>query len=172
MPISKSYEKPEDPVDVGEIYQRHGGVVYRRVCSFYPAEQAEEVCHEVWERVILTIHTWRRDASIITWLYQVTTRHCLNRVRNSKRRQELSDTFGDPSWAVATSEPNQEAWTGLRQLWRRLDPELFQIGLYHFRDGLSHSQIAKMLGVSARTIGNRLTQLREEAVQSSKGDLK
>ena len=156
---------PHDMVhlDIESLYRDHSAMVYRRVRKFFSEDQAEEVLHEVFVRVLGNGASWRGDSSITTWLYQVTTRHCLNRLRDAKRRAELIDQHGFPGWAHSTSPPRQEAALLLRQIWSHLDEEQTLIGVYHFLDGLSHEEIGRILGVSRRTIGNRIDAIRNLA---------
>jgi RNA polymerase sigma-70 factor (ECF subfamily) len=151
--------------DVGDLYRRHGAAVLRRVRHFFrdPAE-SEEVLHEVFERVMDRIGTFAGQSSPVTWLYQVTTRHCINRLRDGNRRRELLDQHGDAlGWGAPTSRANQEADALFRDLWKKLDAELVEIGVYYHLDGMTHEEIARVTGVSRRTIGNRLVELESAA---------
>ena len=76
-------------VDVGELYREWGPMVFRRILRFYDPVEAEEVLHEVFVKVLENSDGFRADASPSTWLYSIATNHCLNRLRNSKRRREL-----------------------------------------------------------------------------------
>jgi hypothetical protein len=51
----------------------------------------------------------------------------------------------------------------LHQLWRRVDPELAEIGVYHYVDGMDRDAIGALLGVTGRTVSNRLRALAEAA---------
>ncbi len=149
-------------LDIGLLYDRHGGMVYRRVRRFYSTEEAEEVVQEVFLRLMSTSSTFRGESAVTTWLYQVTTRHCLNRLRNARRRRELLDHHGAPSWGQPIAPARQEARVFLDQVWATLDEEQLLIGTYHFVDGMSHAAIAELMGVSRRTVGNRLQALRDK----------
>ena len=76
-------------IDVGELYHRHAGMVMRRVLRFFPRDEAEEVVHEVFVKVLERIDGFRGDASPTTWLYHLTTNHCINRARDRNRRAAL-----------------------------------------------------------------------------------
>ncbi len=154
-------------VDVGAWYRRYGPAVYRRILRFYGRQEAEEVLQEVFLRVLRVVHSYRGDCSPVTWLYQVATRHCLNRLRDARRRRELLLEFGRPDWSREIDRTDPDARIFLSQLWRDLDEELAMIGVYYFVDGMSHGQIAEVLGVSRRTVGNRLARLRELAEQAA-----
>ena len=103
-------------LDIGLLYDRHGGMVYRRVRRFYSTEEAEEVVQEVFLRLMSTKATFRGESAITTWLYQVTTRHCLNRLRNARRRRELLDEHGTPSWGQPIAPARQESRVFLDQV--------------------------------------------------------
>lgn len=150
-------------LDVGELYQRHGASIYRRICRFYDRQEAEEVLHEVFLIALERAADFRGDASPSTWLYRVATNHCINRLRNSARRRALW-LEAAPGLDFATSAgASQEAAACLRQLWRELPEELVMIGVYYHVDGLSHEEIAALIGVSRRTVGNRLIELEAAA---------
>jgi RNA polymerase sigma-70 factor, ECF subfamily len=153
--------------DIDELYRTHSGMVYRRVRKFFSAQEAEEVLHEIFVRVIGSSAHWRGDSKITTWLYQVTTRHCLNRLRDAKRRNELVEEYGMPDWSRSVQQPGQDSAVFLRELWRKLDDERAMIGVYHFLDGLTHEEIARVMEISRRTVGNRLESIRQLAAQLS-----
>ena len=146
-------------LDVEALYRDHAGVALRRIRRFYSANLAEEVLHEVFERVLRRADTFRGESHPVTWLYQLTTYHCLNRLRDERRRRELFDGVGGVDWGRPISEPTAEARVFLDELWRDVDEELCQIGVYTFVDGLSQAEVGALRGVSGRTISNRLAQL-------------
>jgi RNA polymerase sigma factor (sigma-70 family) len=150
--------------DLETIYRQHGGVVLRRIRRFYRGDEAEDVLQEVFMRVMDKLDTFRGESSMTTWLYQITTRYCLNRLRNSNRRQELWEEQGDSLyWSQPVSQANQERTALYRELWRELDEDLLNIGIYYYLDGMTHAEIARVTGVSRRTIGNRLIELQRRA---------
>ncbi|MCP4804985.1 MAG: RNA polymerase sigma factor [Proteobacteria bacterium] len=136
----------------------------RRIRRFYSGDEAEDVLQEVFMRVVAKEGSFKGQSQVSTWLYQVTTRYCLNRRRNEGRRKELREEHGTFEWSPNTIKAQHEAKAFCAELWQRLDPELMQIGVHHYVDGMSHGEIARVMGVSRRTIGNRLEQLRVEAV--------
>lgn len=146
--------------DIAELYRRHGGLVLRRVRRFYPDEEAADVVHEVFVRAMDKLDTYRGESSPGTWLFRLTTHHCLNRLRDQKRRRELLAEQGDLGWWHPTDAgAQQERVVMTRELWAELDEELALVGVYHHVDGLSQQEIADVLGVSRRTVGNRLEAL-------------
>lgn len=111
-------------------------------------------------RIIDKLDTFRGESSMTTWLYQITTRYCLNRLRNSQRRQALWEECSDAVyWSQPIASANQERQALYNQIWRELDEDLLNIGVYYHLDGMTHAEIARILGVSRRTVGNRLIEL-------------
>ncbi len=148
-------------LDIEDLYRRYGALVRRRIRRFFSDEEADDVLQEVFTRVIVRQASFRGDSAPATWLYQVTTRHCLNRLRDRTRRDELWNERGGVYWSGAVSSADQEARARLAQAWRHLDDQLVTIGIYYHLDGLTHERIAELVGCSRRTVGNRLAELAE-----------
>lgn len=150
-------------VDVDQLYRRYAPMVLRRIRRFYDGPEAEEVLHEVFLRAIEKLDSFRHDASPVTWLYRLTTNYCLNRLRNNSRRAALLEREGPELQKRQVQSAAQEGSIFLRQLWKLLDPELVQVGTYYYIDGMTHDEIAQVLGVSPRTVGYRLKKLETRA---------
>jgi len=156
-------------LDLNLLYREHGRLVLRRVRRFYRTEQAADVLQEVFAKAVERAHTYRGEASPLSWLYGLTTRHCLARLRDEKRRRELLDEVGEVPWSCPITPSSTEAKVFLSQLWRTVDPELAQIGVHYYLDGMSQSDIGEMLGVTGRTVSNRLKQLTDLARDAAGG---
>lgn len=135
----------------------------RRIRRFFPDDRAEEILHDVFAVVVERAAGFRGDSHPFTWLYQITTRVCLNRRRIEGRRRELMDEVGDLDWSPTTAPPGQEAKVFLHELWRTLTEELAMIGYYYHVDGLGRDEIGALMGCTGRTIGNRLKELSDHA---------
>ena len=153
------------PHNIAELYTRYGPMVYRRILNFYSKGEAEEVLHEVFLSVLERFSSFRADASPGTWLYRVATNHCINRLRNQQRRDALLVEHRDELWYASSHGASQEEAAFLKQLWKQLPEELVQVGVFYFVDGLTHAEIARVMGVSRRTVGNRLEELKALALQ-------
>lgn len=134
-------------------------MVLRRILRFFPRAEAEDVLHEVFIKAIEGSASFRADASPATWLYALTTNHCINRRRLGGRRTELLCEHGAALGTAELQPATQEAAVLIGELWRELPDELLAIAVYHHVDGMTHGEIARLLGTSRRTIGNRLAEL-------------
>lgn len=149
--------------DVQLLYERYGGLVRARVRRFFHGEEAEDVAQEVFVKVVERLDTFRGEASPVTWLYQVTTRHCLNRLRDRDRRRALWERNQGPWWSAPVSGAAQESSVQLGELWRDTDEESALIAVYYHLDGMGRDEIARLVGCSPRTVTNRLEALRARA---------
>lgn len=163
IPFRRKRE-PEAALDIDALYRQHAGMILRRAQRFFKDEdEAQEIMHDVFMRAIEKQHTFRADASPSTWLYQMATNLCLNRLRDSKRRAQKLEINAELPWILPSAARDQEATLLLSQLIGQLDDESLAIGTYYFVDGMTHAEIARIMGVSRRTIGNRIDDLRASA---------
>ena len=157
--------------DIDTLYREQAGMVARRIRRFVRPEDVEEVLHEVFLKAFERRASFRGDSSPVTWLYNIATNHCLNRIRNRKHRQQSLAQNRDLPWLNPICEASVDEQILLEQLWSELSDEQAVIAIYYYVDGLTHREIARITGVSRRTIGNRLdeiaTQMRAHAEASS-----
>lgn len=135
-------------------------MVLRRARSLLRNEAAaQDAVHEVFLRALQNGADFRAEASPTTWLYRITTNYCLNVLRNESRRREL---WAQHAWPEPVTETHASAKLQVAQVLERIRPELQEIACYAFVDGLSQEEISDVLGVSRRTVGYRLAELRAE----------
>ena len=150
--------------DLDALYRDHAGMVARRVSRFIPRDEVEEVVQEVFLKAFERRDAFRGDSSPVTWLYHIATNHCLNRVRDRKRRRRSLALNRDLPWLSPTTQASVHQRVLLDQVWSTLSDEQAVIATYYYIDGLTQADIAQLMGVSRRTIGNRIdaltTQLR------------
>jgi RNA polymerase sigma factor (sigma-70 family) len=154
-------------IDLAALYREHGRVVLRRIRRFYRAEQAQDILQEVFERALRSADSYRGDSTPVNWLFGITTGHCLARLRDERRRRHLLEEVGEIAWSCPVSESTTEARIFLAELWRTVDPELAQIGVHYFVDDMSQADIGALLGVTGRTVSNRLRELQELATAAA-----
>ena len=140
------------------VYERYSRSVYRRALQLLgDAEEARDATQEVFVRVMRTGGAVPADPTPTAWLYRVTTNLCLNRLRDGARQQGLLAS----KYAVdAEVRPAGETRAAVAQVLARVPEDLQDVAIYFFVDGLTYDEIAPLLGVSRRTVSNRLSAFR------------
>jgi RNA polymerase sigma factor (sigma-70 family) len=103
-------------LDTADLYARYARSVARRVRQFYGAGEVEEVVAEVFLKVVQRAHTFRGDCHPYTWLYAMTTNHCLTRLRQARRREALLASEGTLAWQPEITTGAAEAKVFLAEL--------------------------------------------------------
>jgi RNA polymerase sigma-70 factor, ECF subfamily len=146
--------------DLDNLYQRYGAIVLRRARSILKDDAAaKDVMQDVFVQMLKNAEDFERAPSTIGWLYQATTYQCLNTIRNATRRSQLLARNA----AEDSAAESPELRLTVAQVLERVPEELRDIAIYHYVDHMTHEEIAGLLGVSRRTVGNRLEEFRTRA---------
>lgn len=136
--------------------------------------EALDLSQEVFLRVFRTIHRFRGQSALRTWIYRIAINQARNRMRWWRRRRRgLQVSLDDhvrahgelPSESTGTSPERvyrQKEVAG--RIWQALEALPFDqktaIVLREI-DGLSYDEIAFSLGVAVGTVKSRLARARE-----------
>jgi len=141
-----------------DMYRLYGAPVFRWARSLLrDADGARDATQEVFLRAVQD--PVRVGTRPLPWLFRVTRNLCLNNLRDRRRRGRL--LAGQRSEAVAFGPA--EARLAVTTLCARVPDDLLEIAIYYYVDDLSHEDIAAIVGVSRRTIGNRLAAFQARA---------
>lgn len=151
-----------DPRALGELFRQHGPAVCRRAQRILGNNaDAQEATQEVFLRALRSAESFEGRSQITTWLYQITTYHCLNQLRDRRRRQQLMDeqlVATEPGRSTSAASPAELIL--LRQLLAEADEQQARAAVYVYLDELTHEEAAELLEVSPRTVGNLLERFR------------
>jgi RNA polymerase sigma-70 factor (ECF subfamily) len=150
-------------VDTGDInraatlfvrkYQKY---VYSIALRYLKNEfDAEDASQETFIRALRYIKTFRRDSSLSTWLYTITTSVCstINRKRKIQRffgmdtEASLDDLMVDDVTAE-TSVQNEDFEREFRIILQKLPVKQRETFALRYFDDLSYEEISKILGTS------------------------
>jgi RNA polymerase sigma-70 factor (ECF subfamily) len=141
--------------EIAELFERYGPIVYRRALSILRnPHEAEEATQEVFIRALKSKEGFEGRSKISTWLYSITTNYCLNQIRNESRRRELWQEHGP-----ATEQPGAplpDDGLVLQKLLSEADEQEARAAVYVYIDGMNQQEVAEILEVSRRTVGNLL----------------
>ena len=135
-------------------------------------DEALDLSQEVFLRVFRTIHRFRGQSSLRTWIYRIAVNQARNRHRFWRRRHRADQVSLDAHVAQhGDSISGAEAWPdrvfAQKELARRLQHALDHLPfdqrtavVLREIDGLSYEEIAFSLGVAVGTVKSRLTRAR------------
>jgi RNA polymerase sigma-70 factor, ECF subfamily len=142
------------PLDAAEsdalavIYRAYAGTLRTVARRYVGADEAEDVVHDVFYRLPVSIAQYR-DGGFGGWLKQCTTRVALMRLRSARRQQAV--TVDDACWhhgARAHDADRLAAHGELQWALAQLPVHLRQVVTLRVCRGHTHQEIAAQLGIT------------------------
>lgn len=144
-----------------ELYVRYGPSIYAR-CKRLLNEQAaaEDAAQETFLRVYRHLESAPSADEALRWIYRIATNYCLNELRGRRREPlPLADALEVPDKGGG-EEPIADRDLA-RKLAAHAPPNLSVAAWLYHVDGLDQSEVARVLGVSRRTVVNHLAAFKQ-----------
>ena len=154
------------------LVDRYKHLVYRLAIQITKnSDDASDVLQDTFLKVYDSIHTFRHDSAFETWLYRIVVNLSIDTVNGRKRRQKSLISFlektdisqkierqQDPTFQVETNELQEWVTRAVNSL----PIKHRTVVVLHELEGLSHPQIADILGCSEGTVRSRLHYARKK----------
>lgn len=163
-----------DETASAELVAEHQRMVVQLAANLLgDREEALDLSQEVFLRVFRTIHRFRGQSSLRTWIYRIAVNQAWNRHRFWRRRHRADQVSLDQHVARHgdvfrgfNPEPDRvlaqkELADRLRGALERLPFEQRTAIVLREVDGLSYEEIAFSLGLAIGTVKSRLTRARQ-----------
>ena len=145
--------------DVEALYRKYGHSVLRRARQILASDaDARDVLQEIFASLVAKPSQFAQRSTPSTFLYSMTTHACLQRLRDSKNRLRLIDEHVRP-WTTDVDPRSPEARAAVRDVLAQLPADEAEAAVYYHLDGMSHAEIAELLGCSRRHVGNLLERV-------------
>lgn len=137
------------------LYREYGPVIYWRCLRLLGEEAAaEDATQETFVRVHRHLAKTPDGDEALAWIWRIATNYCLNQLRNRTRARARSRELPPP---IVESERDLLADRELvLQIIERAPEKTRSVACLHYLDGLGKGEIARVLGISGRTVTNRL----------------
>ena len=158
-----------------ELVDEHQRMVYHLALQLLGNhEDALDLSQDVFLTVFRSIHRFRGDSALQTWIYRIVINHVRNRQRWWRRRRRSDQIsldavmaeHGEPAAPIASTSPERaldQKELG-RQLWRalgRLPFEQRSTVILRELHGMRYAEIAFSLGVTTAAVKSRLARARQ-----------
>jgi RNA polymerase sigma-70 factor (ECF subfamily) len=163
-----------DELACAELVGEHQRMVVQLAVNLLgDRDEALDLSQEVFLRVFRTMHRFRGQSSLRTWIYRIAVNQARNRHRFWRRRHRADQVSLDQHIAahgefMSGLESGPERMLAQKQLAQKLQRALDQLPfdqrtaiVLREVDGLSYEEIAYSLGVAIGTVKSRLTRARQ-----------
>ena len=161
-----------DVAAFNEIVGRYKGKIYSYVYRMTGnAEDAEDLTQEVFVKMYTSIHGFRAEASLSTWLFRIAGNLCVDSFRRKKVRPNAlsldapineGDSEGagreipDGALAPETLLGRKELSAHIQAAIAKLPPKLRSAIVLHDVEGLAYEEIAEVEKVPLGTVKSRI----------------
>jgi RNA polymerase sigma-70 factor, ECF subfamily len=143
------------------LYRLYRTRVYNLVLRIAGEQDGEELCQEVFIKIFKNIAKFRGESALGTWIYRLAVNSALTHVTRKPKEKSLDDcAWEEPSAPQTLRDP---------RLRDRIEKALGALpGGYraaivlHDVEGLSHEEIADILGCSVGTSKSQLFKARQK----------
>ncbi len=170
--------KRADEAAFNELVRLYQERVFRLVLHMLKDRaEAEDLAQEVFVTVFKSIHGFRGDSKLSTWLYRVAANHAKNRLKYLQRRargrrkelDELADASAIDSATMSTSSrlarPDEQAQGNqlerlVQVALRELPDEQRELVVLRDIENLTYEEIQELTGLASGTVKSRLHRAR------------
>jgi RNA polymerase sigma factor (sigma-70 family) len=136
------------------------------------AQDAEDVAQEVFLQVFRSVHSFKSEAKLSTWLYKITTSRALDLIRSkkSKKRFAIIQRLWGGDEEAALDIPDQyhpgvalEQKEDAGKLWRAISklPDNQRVAFsLHKLEGLSYQEVSEIMGNSLPAVESLMHRAR------------
>lgn len=155
------------------FYERHGRALLRKAERILGSRADAQ---DVVQALALDL-LQKGEEPDLPYLYRAVTNRCLTFVRDEKNRARLlaadSESLAQARGPIRTRcDERAIDMDLLLKLSRRLDDRTLEIVFYRFFDDMTQEEIATMLGLSRKTVGKKLDDVRALVDELSGDDVK
>lgn len=160
-----------------ELVRKHQSRIYG-LCYHLTSnhDDANDLAQDSFIKAWNALPGFRGDASFVTWLYRIATNNCLTHLkqrRNSLPHFSLNDldshAENDPTLVELVSHHTPRRDSQLNELQKRLNDAMQKLSeehrtvvTMHDIQGMSHVEIAEVLGCNPGTVRSRLFYARQQ----------
>jgi RNA polymerase sigma-70 factor (ECF subfamily) len=144
------------------LYRMYGPVIYAR-CARLLGDRAaaEDATQETFVRIHRHLAKAPDPSEALAWVYRIATNYCLNEIRDRKLRPVAEAEL--PELATGNLEAALADRDLVERIVKRSPEDVRAVAWLHHVDGMDQGEVARVLGISRRTVVNRLAEFKANA---------
>ena len=152
------------PERLTHLYRSYGPAIYAR-CRLLLMDDgaAEDATQETFLRVWRHLDRVPDAREALYWIYRVATNYCLNEIRDRRSRDVPSEKLPEVLEAARAAEARIEDRDLARHLIESAQADLRVVAWLYHVDGFEQADVARVVGISRRTVVSRLADFRAGA---------
>jgi len=145
---------------LGDLYAKFAPAIYAHCRRFLQSPAAaRDATQEAFIRVLARGVVLPREEEALRYLYRVSTNVCLNLLREHNVHTRAAPTLAANSPHVSSAESGLADREFVNAVLDRCGEGSAKVAIMHYLDGMSQVEIAEVLGITRRTVFNRLRKL-------------
>ncbi|WP_239004787.1 RNA polymerase sigma factor [Paenibacillus tepidiphilus] len=125
-------------------------------------EEAEDAVQDIFVKVYRELGRYERRASFSAWLYKIAYHHCLDQLRQNKRRSRLLSLY---QMHLRDGNDGQRDGALVDTLFAGLTSEESALLILHVVEQYSFEEMAEITGRSPAALRKRYERLRKKLIQ-------
>ena len=145
---------------LGDLYEKFAPAIYAHCRRFLQSPAAaRDATQEAFVRVIARGVVLPREEEALRYLYRVSTNVCLNLLREHNVHTRAAPSLAANTPHVSSAESGLADREFVNAVLDRCGEGGAKVAVMHYLDGMSQVEIAEVLGITRRTVFNRLRKL-------------
>jgi RNA polymerase sigma-70 factor, ECF subfamily len=145
---------------LADLYAKYSPAIYAHCRRFLQSPAAaRDATQEAFVRVLARGVVLPREEEALRYLYRVSTNVCLNLLREHNVHTRAAPSIAAGSSHVGSAEAGLADREFVTAVLDRCGEGGAQVAIMHYLDGMSQVEIADLLGITRRTVFNRLRKL-------------
>ena len=159
-----------------QLVQRYQERIYATIYHMTSNhEDANDLTQEAFIKGYQALKSFKGGSSFYTWVYRIAVNKTINFLKQRKNRAQMSlndldfNAEHDPDLVALISDKNPRREAGLTELQEKLNEGMQKLSephrlvvTLHDVQGLSHEEIAKVMGCNIGTVRSRLFYARQQ----------
>jgi RNA polymerase sigma-70 factor (ECF subfamily) len=148
------------------LYARYAPAIFAHCRRFLPSQAAaRDATQEAFVRVLARGVVLPKEDEALRYLYRVSTNVCLNLIREQGVHSRAVPSLLASSGHTGSVESRHADREFVQAVMNRCGKGGAEVAIMHYLDGMSQVEIAQVLGITRRTVFNRLRKLARIAIE-------